>query len=347
MNWLVCELCKVCLLLIENCLYISSIFILIRFGGGLLQYGTHLNTMHLHSCMDSKAVFSNQVLPQLLLNPNKIRLRRCRCAIYFDCVPEPFRVSDKINGSRTHLVNPKNDLFFGLCERCRGKQREFKVKNADHKKEVDKAYCLREDIKERRREKEQTPEFKEWRRKNQQQPHIVERKKEYNQRPEVIEKRKEYSERKKEYNKRPEVREKVNARFHERYHNDMVFRFRFNLSAMLNKKVHAVLNDKMSDKNTMEYLGCSIREFMDHIEDQFQPDMTWDNYGRIEGTRCWELDHIIPAMYREDGREPTVEDLKKRSHYTNFQPLWADENESKGNRFIGKMCDELNDLKII
>lgn len=319
---------------------------------------THLNTMHLQSCMDSQQLlikedFSNQVLPQLLLNPNKIRLRRCRCAIYFDCVPEPFRVSDKINGSRTHLVNPKNDRFFGLCERCRGKQKEFKVKNADHKKEVDKAYCLREDIKERRREKEQTPEFKEWRRKNQQQPHIVERKKEYNQRPEVIEKQKEYRqrpdviERISEYNKRPEVREKVNARFHERYHNDMVFRLRLNLSKSLNSKVRAVLNDKMSDKNTMEYLGCSIQEFMDHIEGQFLPDMTWDNYGRIEGTRCWELDHIVPAMYREDGREPTVEDLKKRSHYTNFQPLWADENESKGNRFIGKMCDELNDLKII
>lgn len=119
---------------------------------------------------DNLRVFSNQVLPQLLLNPNKIRLRRCRCAIYFDCVPEPFRVSDKINGSRTHLVNPKNDRFFGQCERCRTKQREFKVKNADRKKEVDKAYCLREDIKERRREKQQTPEFKEWRRKNQQQP---------------------------------------------------------------------------------------------------------------------------------------------------------------------------------
>ena len=46
----------------------------------------------------TKEDFSNQVLPQLLLNPNKIRLRRCRCAIYFDCVPEPFRVADKING---------------------------------------------------------------------------------------------------------------------------------------------------------------------------------------------------------------------------------------------------------
>ena len=294
--------------------------------------------------MDSKAVFSNKVLPQLLLNPNKIRLRRCRCAIYFDCVPEPFRVSDKINGSRTHLVNPKNDRFFGLCERCRGKQKEQKVRNKEHIKESSKTYREREDIKERRREKEQTHEFKEWRRKNQQQPHIVERKKEYSQRPEVIEKN---NERKKEYNKRPEVREKVNARFHERYHNDMVFRLRSVLSGLLNKKVRAVLNDKMPNKNTMEYLGCSIQEFMDHIEDQFQPDMTWDNYGRIEGTRCWELDHIVPAMYREDGREPTVEDLIKRSHYTNFQPLWADENESKGNRFIGKMCDELNDLKII
>jgi hypothetical protein len=49
--------------------------------------------------------------------------------------------------------------------------------------------------------------------------------------------------------------------------------------------------------------------------------MTWDNYGE------WHIDHITPLKYNN----PSLEEVIERLHYTNTQPLWAEENLSKGN----------------
>jgi len=55
--------------------------------------------------------------------------------------------------------------------------------------------------------------------------------------------------------------------------------------------------------------------------------------------RCWHLDHIVPAMYKESADDIiTVYVIIERSHYTNFQPMWAAENISKSNRYVGKHC---------
>jgi hypothetical protein len=57
--------------------------------------------------------------------------------------------------------------------------------------------------------------------------------------------------------------------------------------------------------------------------------MSWENYGK------WHIDHIKPIKYRENGELPSLEEVIKRLHYTNLQPLWAEENIAKGNKFIG------------
>ncbi len=54
--------------------------------------------------------------------------------------------------------------------------------------------------------------------------------------------------------------------------------------------------------------------------------MTWENYGKV-----WHVDHIIPLLYSE----PTMKEVEARLHYTNTQPMFAVENMSKGNRYIG------------
>ena len=46
------------------------------------------------------------------------------------------------------------------------------------------------------------------------------------------------------------------------------------------------------------------------------------------------MDHHIPLAYKQDGVSPSLEEVAKRLHYTNTQPLWASENMSKGNRYI-------------
>lgn len=83
--------------------------------------------------------------------------------------------------------------------------------------------------------------------------------------------------------------------------------------------------------SSCDYLGCDIKTFKRHIEDQFVDNsMTWSN------KHLWHFDHIIPIKYNIDGDEPIPLDvLIKRLHYTNIQPLWINDNLSKSNRYIG------------
>ena len=53
--------------------------------------------------------------------------------------------------------------------------------------------------------------------------------------------------------------------------------------------------------------------------------MSWENYGKV-----WHIDYIVPIKYKN----PKLEDVLDRLHYRNTQPLYADLNLSKGNRFI-------------
>ena len=96
------------------------------------------------------------------------------------------------------------------------------LKDKELRKEYQKEYNQRTEVKERRKEYNQRPEVKEYRKEYYQRPEVKERKseyyKEYNQRPENKECRREYNqrpevmERKREYNKRPEVKERLRQR---------------------------------------------------------------------------------------------------------------------------------------
>lgn len=70
-------------------------------------------------------------------------------------------------------------------------------------------------------------------------------------------------------------------------------------------------------------LGCTYEVFKAHIEAQFKPGMTWDNFG------LWHIDHIFPLSVALELGQDT---FKKACHYTNLQPLWAKENIQKGNK---------------
>jgi phage FluMu protein Com len=76
---------------------------------------------------------------------------------------------------------------------------------------------------------------------------------------------------------------------------------------------------------TNKILGCDFETFKKHIERQFTKGMTWDNYGR----GGWHLDHIYPVSLAIDEKH-----LLELNHYTNFQPMWENENIKKSNKII-------------
>lgn len=71
--------------------------------------------------------------------------------------------------------------------------------------------------------------------------------------------------------------------------------------------------------------GCTIRQLRNHLEAQFKPGMNWENQGR------WHVDHITPRSFFEDDKESRLACW----HFSNLQPLWAEENMSKSRKIAG------------
>lgn len=132
----------------------------------------------------------------------------------------------------------------------------------------------------------------------------------------------------KEYHRKryqnPEVKEKALKRERERTANDPAFRLRRNLKSRL---YMALKKDRgAKSESTIALLGCSVEELKSRLEEQFQEGMTWENYGE------WHVDHVKPCA-KFNLNNP--EEQKECFHYSNLQPLWAEDNLRKKDKFDG------------
>ena len=75
---------------------------------------------------------------------------------------------------------------------------------------------------------------------------------------------------------------------------------------------------------TMFLIGCEIDYLIYHLQSQFTDGMTWANYGD------WHIDHIKPCAKFDLSK--TSEQLKC-FNYTNLQPLWAEDNLRKYDKY--------------
>jgi hypothetical protein len=142
------------------------------------------------------------------------------------------------------------------------------------------------------------------------------RKKRYdNNKEKMRQKRREYY----QNNRKKEIESTLKRR-----QNNIQVRIKENISRRLRSKMLNVIKER----KTIDYLGCDIDFFKVYIESKMKPGMTWDNYGR-DG---WHLDHIIPCSYFDLTKQ---EEIFKCFNYTNYDPKWAIDNLSKGDRFIG------------
>ena len=180
-------------------------------------------------------------------------------------------------------------------------------KNPDKAKAYNNKWVQSEACKQMYREYRSKPEtkayMKEYRRKNADR---------------ITTRSKEYVKNRKDINK---------ARHHERYNNDAQYKLGFNLRASIRR---ALKNASVKRRERAEeLLGCTIEELKSHIERLWLDGMDWSNHTK----NGWHIDHIRPCASFD------LTDLSQQKecfHYTNLQPLWASENESKGSLFEGK-----------
>ena len=107
---------------------------------------------------------------------------------------------------------------------------------------------------------------------------------------------------------------------------DPLFKLASNIRCLIRGSLNR-LNFKKTSR-TAEILGCDFYFFRDYLEAQFAYGMTWENQGSV-----WHLDHIIPVS-----SALTEERLIELNHFSNFQPLFAEDNIEKSNKLDWVKC---------
>ena len=134
---------------------------------------------------------------------------------------------------------------------------------------------------------------------------ILEKKARYMEKPESRIKTRSYA-RKYNKNNRHKIREMRRI---------PINRVKNNLRSRIREMIHGDLSSTQS-------IGCNRLQLKVHLENQFRDGMSWDNYGSV-----WHVDHIIPLASAS-----TPEQAFILNHYSNLQPLFAEENMKKGCR---------------
>lgn len=142
-----------------------------------------------------------------------------------------------------------------------------------------------------------------------------------NRAPEIAERQREHC---RQYSK--QNREVINARRRRRMASNPCEKIVKSLRDRLHGLVKLGKGTKV--QHTRDLYGCTVEELRAHLESLFKPGMSWANYG-FHG---WHIDHIRPCVSFD-----MSDAAQQRAcfHYSNLQPLWRFENQSKGSRFTG------------
>jgi len=124
------------------------------------------------------------------------------------------------------------------------------------------------------------------------------------------------------YNRSEKGKERAKKYIKERSEKDLNFKI---LTRLRSRLYHAVHSQKtIKEESAVKILGCSTQELISYLESKFCKGMTLDNYGD------WHIDHIKPCA-SFDLTDP--EQQRDCFHYTNLQPLWAQDNQIKSDKY--------------
>jgi len=126
---------------------------------------------------------------------------------------------------------------------------------------------------------------------------------------------------KKYYRKnRKKIQKRIYKYITNRRKNDLNFR----TADVLRRRMRHALKGALKKESALKLLGCTMSELWQHLESKFQPGMTRENYGQ------WHIDHIKPCASFDLTKD---EEQAACFHYTNLQPLWAEQNLKKGKKY--------------
>jgi hypothetical protein len=89
------------------------------------------------------------------------------------------------------------------------------------------------------------------------------------------------------------------------------------------RKITDLVLAGVADDVAIRNVGCTSKQFREHVESTFKKGMNWSNRGK-----AWHLDHKVPLTYFDLSKKS---ECLKAIHYTNFQALAPEENLLKYN----------------
>jgi hypothetical protein len=109
-----------------------------------------------------------------------------------------------------------------------------------------------------------------------------------------------------------------------KWENDTNYKLRIILGNRLNEVLKK--NKTYKNSNIIQLLNCSLDELKQYLENQFTPEMNWDNHGMI-----WEIDHIEPCSKFDMN---IIKDQQNCFNYKNLQPLFKTTEIAKSFGYI-------------
>jgi len=119
------------------------------------------------------------------------------------------------------------------------------------------------------------------------------------------------------------LNEYLKLRLADKQKNDLNYRLNNSVGSMM----YHSLKESKSGRHWEELVGYTLQQLKEHLENLFQPGMSWNNYGQ------WHIDHIIPRSAWKF-EKPEYPEFKQCWALCNLQPLWAKDNIRKSNKII-------------
>jgi hypothetical protein len=113
-----------------------------------------------------------------------------------------------------------------------------------------------------------------------------------------------------------------------RYHNEPLRKLSVHISKNMSVSLQRI-NGSKKGQAKCEILGISIPELHEYLTSKFSEGMSWEKRGE------WHIDHILPLSAAK-----TEEEVRMLWHYSNLQPLWANENLVKNNKYCPLQLEE-------
>jgi len=132
---------------------------------------------------------------------------------------------------------------------------------------------------------------------------------------------------------RERIAESRRIRENEKLKTDTMFKLRKNIATSIRHFIRSGGKNKGGASIT-NYLPYSLEELKQHLEQQFEPWMTWNNWGKYDAkawndndptTWTWQIDHIVPHssfVYLS----MSDEDFQKCWALSNLRPLSSKQN---------------------